>query len=64
MMSGGMSGNSWESNPWSGGDDHYDHNYEDPQSYWGKGHRTTRPGNNHVPGRNDPFGHSTTKIPP
>ena len=66
MMSGNLLSSSWEPlpSPWSGGDDHYDHNYEDPQSYWGKGHRITRPGNNHAPGRSDPFGHSTTKISP
>ena len=60
---GSMAGN-WEPLPWSGGDDHYDHAYNDPQTYWGKGNRITRPGNNHAPGRSDPFGHSTTKIPP
>ena len=51
--------------PWSGGDDHYDQQtYDDPNTYWGKGNRTTRPGDSHAPGRSDPYGHSTTKIPP
>ena len=55
----------WEQlpSPWSVGDDHYDQ-HDDPQTYWGKGNRTTLPGDNHAPGRSDPFGHFTTKQPP
>mgnify|MGYP002809987884 CR=1 FL=1 len=64
MFGAGSLDGTWEPLPWSGGDDHYDHDYNDPQAYWGKGNRITRPGNNHAPGRSDPFGHSTTKIPP
>ena len=67
MMLGGSLGGSWETLPRSGGDDHYDHqhhNHDDPQTYWGKGSRITKPGNNHAPGRSDPFGHSTSKMPP
>ena len=67
MMSGRLYSSDKDSlpSPWSGGDDHYDqYDYNDPQAFWGKGNRITRPGNNHAPGRSDPFGHSTTKIPP
>ena len=67
MFGAGSMAASWEApaSPWSGGDDHYDqHNYDDPNTYWDKGNRITRPGNHHAPGRSDPFGHSTTKIPP
>ena len=55
----------WDAHAWSGGNDHNDQQtYDDPNTYWGKGARITRPGNNHAPGRSDPYGHSTTKIPP
>ena len=64
MMYGGMSGNSWDELHWSGDYDHHDHYYEDPNTYWGKGNRTTRPGDTHASGRADPFGYYTPKTPP